>query len=67
MNHIVRLQVDVAAARAEAAAKTEIARALRAHLSSEKFCGTGPDGCRRDWIAVRDVDAWMVRLLTAGT
>jgi len=33
---------------------------------SEKFCGTEPDGSRRDWIAVRDVDAWMVRLLTAG-
>jgi len=64
VNHIVRLQADLAAARAEAAAKTEIARALRAHLVSEKFCGTDPDGSRRDWIAVRDVDAWMVRLLT---
>jgi len=67
MNYIARLQADLAAAQAEAAAKTEIARALRAHLSSEKFCGTDPDGCRSDWIAVRDVDAWMVRLLTAGT
>ncbi len=67
MNFIARLQAELAAARAEAAAKTQIAIELRAHLLSEKFCGTEPDGGRRDWIAVRDVDAWMVRLLTAGT
>jgi len=66
MNYIARLQAELAAAQAEAAAKTGIARELRAHLASEKFCGTDPDGSRRDWIAVRDVDAWMVRLLTAG-
>jgi len=66
MNHIARLQADLAAAQAEAAAKTEICRELRAHLTSAKFCGTEPDGSRRDWIAVRDVDAWMVRLLTTG-
>ncbi len=66
MNYIARLQAELAAAQAEAAAKTGIARELRAHLVSEKFCGTDPDGSRRDWIAVRDIDAWMVRLLTAG-
>ncbi len=66
MNYIARLQAELAAAQAEASAKTRIARDLRAHLVSEKFCGTDPDGSRRDWIAVRDVDAWMVRLLTAG-
>ncbi len=66
MNHIARLQAELAAAQAEAAAKTKIARDLRAHLVSAKYCGTDPDGSRRDWIAVRDVDAWMVRLLMAG-
>ncbi len=66
MNYIARLQAELAAAQAEASAKTGIARDLRAHLVSEKFCGTDPDGSRRDWIAVRDVDTWMVRLLTAG-
>lgn len=65
MNHIARLQAELATAQAEAAAKTSIARELREHLVSGKFCGTEPDGSRRDWIAVRDVDAWMVRLLTA--
>jgi len=67
MNYIARLQAELAAAQAEAAAKTEIARDLREHLVCAKFCGIDPDGSRRDWIAVRDVDAWMVRLLTAGT
>lgn len=66
MNHIARLQADLAAARAEAAARSELIREIRAHLVSAKFCGTDPDGSRRDWIAVRDVDAWMVRLLTTG-
>ena len=66
MNHIARLQADLASAQAEAAAKTEIVREFRAHILGDKFCGTDADGSRRDWIAVRNVDAWMVRLLTAG-
>ncbi len=66
MNHIARLQADLASARADAAARTEIVREFRAHILGPKFCGTDPDGSRRDWIAVRDVDAWMVRLLTTG-
>jgi len=65
MNYIARLQTELAAAQAEVTAKTRVASELRVHLVSEKFCGTEPDGSRRDWIAVRDVDAWMVRLLTA--
>ncbi len=66
MNHIARLQADLASARADAAARTEIVREFRAHILDDKFCGTDPDGSRRDWIAVRDVDAWMVRLLMTG-
>ena len=66
MNHIARLQADLAAMQAEAAARTRIVQELRTHLTSAKFHGTDPDGSRRDWIAVADVDAWMVRLLTAG-
>ena len=66
MNFIARLQADLATAQAEALARTELVRTFRAHLLSSKFCGTDPDGSRRDWIAVADVDAWMVRLLTTG-
>jgi len=36
------------------------------HLLGDKFNGTDPDGSRRDWIAVADVQAWMSRLLAAG-
>jgi len=67
MNHILRLQSDLAAAQAEIAAKAAVLQEVRCHLLGAKFSGSDPDGSRRDWIAIRDVDAWMVRLLTAGT
>jgi len=66
MNHIARLQTDLAAAQAEIAAKIAVAHDLRMHLLGDKFSGTDPDGSRRDWIAVADVQAWMSRLLAAG-
>jgi len=66
MNHIARLQTDLAAARAEIAARTAIIQDFRTHLLGAKFSGTDPDGSRRDWIAVADVQAWMACLLTAG-
>ncbi len=67
MNHILRLQSDLAVAQAEIAAKAAVLQEFRWHLLGAKFSGSDPDGSRRDWIAIRDVDAWMVRLLTAGT
>jgi len=66
MNHIARLQADLAAARAEISARTAIIQDFRTHLQGAKFSGTDPDGSRRDWIAVADVQAWMAYLLTAG-
>ena len=65
MSTIARLQADLAAAQAEAAARIGMVHELRAHLSSGKFAGTNPDDSRRDWIAVADVQAWLTRLLTA--
>jgi len=65
MNHIARLQADLASARAEIAARTAIIQDFRTHLQGAKFSGTDPDGSRRDWIAVADVQAWMSRLLAA--
>lgn len=67
MNHIARLQTDLAAAQSEIAAKTAVAQDFRLHLLGDKFNGTDPDGSRRDWIAVADVQAWISRLLAAGT
>jgi hypothetical protein len=66
MNHIVRLQSDLAAAQAELAAKAESIQAFRVHLAGDKFTGFEPDGSRKDWIAVGDVQAWLALILTAG-
>ncbi len=59
MNHIARLQADLAAAHTELHAKAEAIQAFRVHLASDKFAGFDPDGGRRDWIATRDVHAWL--------
>ena len=64
MNPIARLQADFAAAQAEAAVRIGMVHELRSHLGSGNFAGTDPDGSRRDWIAVADVQAWITRLLT---
>jgi len=66
MNHILRLQSDLAAAQAEIAAKTAVVQEFRSHLLGAKFSGSDPDGSRRDWIAVGDVHSWLSRLLAAG-
>ena len=39
MNHIARLQADLAAARAEIAARTAIIQDFRTHLQGAKFSG----------------------------
>lgn len=65
MNHIRRLQADLAAARAELEAKAEMIQVFRIYLASPKFTGFEPDGGRRDWIATRDVQAWLSRIAEA--
>jgi len=66
MNHIARLQTNLAAAQSEITAKSAVAQEFRVHPLGDKFSGTDADGSRRDWIAVADVQAWMSRLLAAG-
>ncbi len=66
MNHIVRLQTDLEAAKAEIAAKEEAIQSFLVHLDTDKFRGFDPDGARRDWIAVADVRAWLSTIRDAG-
>ena len=65
MNYIARLQSDLAAARAELAAKAETIQAFRVHLSGDKFAGFEPDGSRKDWISVTDVSTWLMSIVAA--
>lgn len=65
MNHIARLQADLAAARTALAAKDEALQEFRVHLAGGKFAGTKEDGRRKDWIAVTDVHAWLCRISAA--
>ena len=67
MNYITRLQSELAEMQDQLQAKGEALRAFRAHIASEKFCGFDVDGSRRDWIAVRDVDARLLEIIAAGT
>ncbi len=66
MNHIARLQTDLAAAQAAIAATAEAVQEFRVHLAGSKFAGTDPDGSRRDWIATTDVLAWLANITAAG-
>ena len=66
MNHIVRLQTDLAAAQAEIAAKSDAIQEFRIHLAGSKFAGADADGSRKDWIATSDVDAWLTHISAAG-
>lgn len=65
MNHITRLQIDLAAAQATLAAKDQAIQAFRAHLDGEKFRGFEDDGSRKDWIAIADVLAWLAMIKSA--
>ena len=67
MNYIVRLQCELAEAQERLQAKDEALRAFRAHIAGEKFSGFDNDGSRKDWIAVRDVDARLLEIIAAGT
>jgi hypothetical protein len=65
VNHIVRLQIDLAAAQAQIRAKTDAIQQFRIHLAGSKFAGAVPDGSRKDWIATSDVDAWLAHIIAA--
>ena len=67
MNYIARLQGELAEAQEQLQAKDEALRAFRAHITGEKFSSFDSDGSRKDWIAVRDVDARLLDILAAGT
>ena len=67
MNYIARLQTELAALQQQLQAKDEALRAFRTHIASEKFSGFDGDGSRKDWIAVRDVDARLLEVIAAGT
>lgn len=59
MNHIARLTDDLAGARARIERIEDAVQAFWAHLATDKFAGFEPDGGRKDWIATRDVEAWL--------
>jgi hypothetical protein len=67
MNHIHRLQADLDVARAALHATDQALREFRAHLVSEKFQGFEPDGSRKDWIAIADVDARLCGIIAIGS
>ena len=67
MNYITSLQGELAEAQEQLQAKDEALRAFRAHIAGEKFSGFDSDGSRKDWIAVRDVDARLLDILATGT
>ena len=67
MNYIARLQGELAEAQEQLQAKDEALRAFRAHIAGEKFSGFDSDGSRKDWIAVRDVDARLLDIHATGT
>ena len=66
MNFIARLQGELAKAQQQLRTKNEALRAFRAHIASDKFSGFDDVGSRRDWIAVRDVDARLLEIIAAG-
>lgn len=63
MNHIHRLQADLAAVQVALDAKDQIVRDFQTHLAGSKFQGTDADGTRKDWIATADVRAWLALIL----
>ncbi|MEO9191634.1 MAG: hypothetical protein ABI224_16760 [Acetobacteraceae bacterium] len=65
MNHIARLRHDLAAALTTLQARAEAIQAFRVHLAGDKFAGFEADGGRRDWIATRDVLAWLTTIADA--
>jgi hypothetical protein len=66
MNYITRLQEELAGTKAALAAQAEAIQEFRVHLAGDKFAGFEADGGRKDWIAVADVNAWLVRIVEAG-
>ena len=59
MNHIHRLQNDVADLSGQILRRAERIQEFREHLASPKFNSEQADGSRGDWIAVADVQRWL--------
>ena len=66
MNHIARLTNSLNAAQAALQAKGEVIQAFRVHLNLDKFRGFDRDGNPKEWIATRDVLAWLTTIADAG-
>jgi hypothetical protein len=66
MNYISRLQADLAATQSSLAAKERAIQEFRIHLDGEKFKGLEEDGSRKDWIATKDVLAWLTLIWEAA-
>ena len=66
MNHLARLRTGLATARAELDAKGGALQAFLVHLAGDKFAGTEPDGGRKDWISVTDVQSWLPHVRSVG-
>ncbi len=67
MNYIARLQEELACTMAALAAQAEAIQEFRIHLAGDKFAGFEADGSRKDWIAVGEVNAWLARIMAAGS
>lgn len=65
MNYIMRLQHQLASANATLRAQADAIQVFRIHLASSKFASPGPDGERRDWIAVSGVRNWLSYIANA--
>lgn len=59
MNHIHRLQNDVADLSGQILRRAKRIQEFREHLASPKFNAEQADGSRGDWIAVADVQRWL--------
>ena len=67
MNHIHRLQADLAAANARIAAMEAVAQEFKEILDMDKFKGVDSyTGDRKDWIATGDVNRYLESIMSAG-
>jgi hypothetical protein len=67
MNYIARLKEELACTKAALAAQADAIQEFRIHLAGDKFAGFDTDSGRKDWIAVGDVNAWLARIMAAGS
>lgn len=67
MNHILRLQLDLAAANARIAAMETAVKDFQIALDGDKFKGVDSvDGSRKDWISTAETERHLAGILSAG-